>query len=347
MANTERSKANWFMAKKLLPRIHAKLGTEADCKHRALTALAKQTEIYCQRSKCGHKNAIPVPVVRAFKCEKCRKEISLTAKTYFHGVQKFKPRLIIMELQERGITLSANQLSKLIGVSTDTISKALKSIAIAALMEIETEAISIPTAFCTNAVGRRTNRTPSNEPPIAEEFDYQRQMQASSPDISKVTLPSFTKEEELVFTQLSKHPMSFDELFEATKLGASSLGASLMTLELKGCLERRVGDQFVIAENSQISITLYEYDSEHEKGIGQTLVNFIKDFFQSIGRKNLQLYSVLDWINNDTKRWTQGSLLKLCASSRQITYEEILEYVTPLAFFVVPKFNPPKKEELA
>jgi len=335
MANTERSKANWILAKKAMPRIHAKLGSEAECKQRALKALAKQTEIYCQRSECGHKNKIPDPIKRTFKCKKCRKEISLTAKTYFHGVQKFKPRLIIMELQELGITLSANQLSKLTGVSTDTICLALKSLALAALIEMEIEAISIPTALCVNAIGRRTKKTPADEPPISEEFSYQEQMRASSKNLTKTSLPSLTKEEELVFNHLTKEPQSFDQLFLATKLGAASLGSLLMTLEMKGCLERKLGDRFVISEISQISISLFEYNSEDDQGDAKTLVNFIKDFFQSIGRKNLQLYSVLEWISKDRKRWSKDSLLSLCASSRRITYEEILEYVTPLSFLAV------------
>lgn len=339
MANTERSKANWIVAKRAMPHIHAKLGTEADCKQRALNALAKQSEIHCQRSECGHKNKIPIPIKRTFKCEKCRKEISLTAKTYFHGVQKFKPRLIIMELQELGITLSANQLSKLTGVSTDTIGLALKSLALAALIEMGTEAISIPTALCLNAIGRRTKKTPTDEPPISEEFSYQQQMRASSKNQSNTILPTLTKEEELVFTHLTKEPKSFDQLFLETQLGASSLGASLMTLELKGCLERKFGDRFISAEISQISISLIEFNSECDQGVAQTLVNFIKDFFQSIGRKNLQLYSVLEWFSKDRKRWSKDSLLSLCASSRRITYEDTLEYVTPLVFLAAPELK--------
>lgn len=204
---------------------------------------------------------------------------------------------------------------------------------------MEIAAVSIPTALCVNAIGRRTRKTPTNEPPISEEFAHQKQMKAFSKNQSNEVLPTFTREEELVFNHLKKEPLSFDQLFVATKLGAASLGASLMTLELKGCLERQFGDRFAIAEKSQISISLFEYNSDSEQGVALTLINFIKDFFQCIGRKNLQLYSVLEWISKDRKRWSPGSLLNLCASSRRITYEEILEYVTPLAFLVVPELK--------
>lgn len=339
MTHTERSQANWIMAIHAMPEIHAKLGSELDCEQVVMSALATRKYIYCKRRDCGHKNTIPIPTVRTFTCEKCCKEISITAKTNFHGAQKFKPRLMIIEFQERGITLSANQLAKLADVSTDTINSIQKRMAIAAANEIEKLAIEIPTVLCTNAIGRRTKKTPADEPPVSEEFDLQRRIQANESNFSN-SRPELTELEEAVFNELSDEPKSFDQLFETTRMSASSLGAALMTLELKGCLERHTGDRFTLADNMQLSVTIFESDSSGAKsaeGVARYLVNFVKDYFQAIGRKNLQLYSVLDWFCKDRTHWPPGSLLEFCAASRQVTYEEILDYVTPLTFFVIPE----------
>lgn len=338
MAQSDRSKANWDMARKAMKQIHAKLGTEENCKQTVLEAIATRKTIFCARQNCGQKNKIPSPVVRMFPCDKCRKNISITAETYFHGVQKFKPRLIIFELHELGITLSANQLSKILAITTDTVNRALKGLSILAANGIEEAATVIPSLLCSNAVGRRTNQTAANEPPSFEEIALQRKMQAETASQSSRT--NLNDHEETVLNLVSDKGKTFDQLFGESGMTISKLSGSLFTLELKGYVERKFPDLFALAKPETLTVMMFESEEANlQKVIAQRLTYFVKDFFQSIGRKNLQLYAVLEWISKDRKRWHLGSLLELCASSRQIHYEEILNYQTPLTFFVFSQKN--------
>lgn len=342
MVDSDRSKANWEKALRAMPEIEAKLGTESNCELVALSACAKRTTIYCPRRECGFLNTIPNNSKRAFPCGGCRKNISITAETYFHKVQKFKPRLIMMELYERGIVLSANQLAKLTGVSTDTASRTLKRLALMAITEIRNLGIEIASALCADAVCRRTTKTPAGEPPIAEEALLQLEADGQNNESSNLDTLDISEEEKLVLQEISESGITFEQLAQKVVLSIGVLSATLTILELKGLIEKQFANSYKRSKKMQFSMTMQEGDLaiEHNEKLAKTFVTFVKDFFQGLGRKYLQLYSTLDWIAKDRSRWPSNSLLEFCASNRCVSQEEIEEYVTPLAFYVVP--NLPK-----
>lgn len=338
MVDSDRSKANWEKALHAMPEIEAKLGTESNCELIALSACAKRTTIYCPRRECGFLNTIPNNGKRVFPCRGCSKNISITAETYFHKVQKFKPRLIMMELYERGIVLSANQLAKLTGVSTDTASRTLKRLALMAISEMINLGIEIASALCADAVCRRTTKTPAGEPPIAEEALLQLEANRKKNESPSLEMLDISEEEKLVLQEISESGISFDQLAQKLALSIGVLSATLTVLELKGLIEKQFADSYKLSKKMQSSMTMQEGDSanEHNAKLAKNFVTFVKDFFQGLGRKYLQLYSTLDWIAKDRSRWPSNSLIEFCASNRCVSEEEIEEYVTPLAFYVVP-----------
>lgn len=338
MVDSDRSKANWEKALRAMPEIEAKLGTELNCELIALSACAKRTTIYCPRRECGFLNTIPSNNKRVFPCGGCSKDISITAGTYFHKVQKFKPRLIMMELYERGIVLSANQLAKLTGVSTDTASRTLKRLALIAISEMRNLGIEIASALCADAVCRRTTKTPAGEPPIAEETLLQLETNRQENEYSIVEMPDMSEEEKLVLQEISESGITFDQLAQKIALSIGALSAALTVLELKGLIEKQFADSYRRSKKLHLSMTMQEGDlaNSHNAELAKIFVSFVKDFFQGLGRKYLQLYSALDWIAKDRRRWPSNSLIEFCASNRCVSEEEIEEYVTPLAFYVVP-----------
>lgn len=342
MVDSDRSKANWEKALRAMPEIEAKLGTESNCELIALSACAKRTTICCPRRECGFLNTIPNNGKRVFPCGGCSKNISITAETYFHKVQKFKPRLIMMELYERGIVLSANQLAKLTGVSTDTASRTLKRLALMAISEIRNLGIEIASALCADAVCRRTTKTPAGEPPIAEEALLQLEANSQKNESASLEMLDISEEDKLVLQEISESGISFDQLAQKLALSIGVLSATLTVLELKGLIEKQFADSYKPSKTMQLSMIMQEGDStnEHNGKLAKNFVSFVKDFFQGLGRKYLQLYSTLDWIAKDRSRWPSNSLIEFCASNRCVSEEEIEEYVTPLAFYVVPDTVP-------
>ena len=336
MAYSERSQANWEMALKAMPQIHARLGSEENCQRIVLLALASRKTIQCARRQCGHMNTIPTPVKRAFPCTKCRKEISLTAKTFFHKKQKFKPRLVTLELIERDITLSANQTAKICKVSSDMINKDLQRLGYNAVAQLKPFAKEILSELCLSAVSRRTRKTPPDKPTVEEEFALQRESQHSDNGDLRSEVPDLPEEENRLFNLLDHQPIKFDKLYERSEIDLGKLCALLLSLELKGLVERLPGDAYALSKGARTAISTDCSDNvqfKKELSIPEEFVRFVKDFFQGVGRKNLQLYAVLQWLCRDRKQWPRGSLLKFCVSSPYVSYDEILEYVTPLSFY--------------
>ncbi|MCC7527118.1 MAG: hypothetical protein IT342_01275 [Candidatus Melainabacteria bacterium] len=341
MSNTDRSQANWALAVKALREIDAIFGSEENCRLIVLAKIAECQKINCRR--CGNENVIPAALVRKFLCRNCKKEISLTARTLFHRAQKFRYRLVMLELIARGIVLSANQQAEITNVSNDTINKFVQKLAFGAVGLMKDFAVEILSVFCQPAVSRRTLQTPAGEPPYAEEFTLQKMTttqpkQENKPD--DYNLEGLSEKEKSVFDLVSSSaaPIPFDEICQKSQASLGELSSSLMSLELQGLVDRKPGDKYEISTKHHLPNTLSISNAktiERQQRLAKNLVYFVKDHYQGIGRKYEQLYSALYWFYHDRKRWTFDSLLEFCVSIEYIRNQEILDYVTPLSFKIV------------
>lgn len=60
-------------------------------------------------------------------------------------------------------------------------------------------------------------------------------------------------------------------------------------------------------------------------------IAYIRTYFHGVSRKCLQLYLASFWCHFDRVRWSQGAILLACLEHPPISYESIVQYVSPPA----------------
>ncbi len=342
MSFRERTQANWILAQHAMSEILPKYGSEERCQSFILSAIAQRKTITCRH--CGRENTIPDVITRKFLCVKCKKEVSLTSKTFFHGVQKFLPRVVILELIARGIVLNPNQIAILLKVSNDLVNRCFQKLGLGVSALMMENAVEILSEFCQPAVGRRTRQTPARQPASAEEIELQKIHRSSTNVGEKFSADllesELSEKEKSIFQMLSAKPISFDKLCEQPKVTPGEVSAILMTLQLQGLVEPHPGNKYAIAKNFLLTNSMtISCSIEKQQMLAKTFVFFVKDHYQCNGRKNHQIYSALHWLYTDRTRWTFDNLLEFCVSCQYISTQEILDYVTPLSFYVTSGLN--------
>lgn len=336
MTVSDVSKANFAKAQRVLRELDAEFGSEEGYERAVLEDLAKRETIICKQ--CSFENKIRSKAERKQRCCKCKKQISLTAKTFYHKTHKFRPRVVIQTILEKGIVICPNQAAKLLSVSSDTTSRIYKQLAIVVSKRISKRAMNVPTLFCTSIVCRRSRETPRREHPVAEEIELQReQMKKLSP------LPTgfdLTEQQKQVLQLISHDPIAFEQLSNQSLQDAAELTSHLMYLELHGMVQSCPGNKFKLSSSHNLTGILIDPGQvARAESRAQSFAYFIKDFFQGVSRKYLQIYASIHWVSVDRRSFPIGSLRKLCASHPHIPYEEILAFVTPLTVRLVPDFN--------
>jgi DNA-binding transcriptional regulator YhcF (GntR family) len=339
MSFSEQSRAAAVLARRAMPGIRAEFGPEAKARSIALKDVSKRKFLICFHCKC--KNRIPKSDSRMFLCKECRKEIWITARTNYHKAKKFFPRLAIMRLKEMGITPTATETAKLLRVTTDTVNRIYKQLGIVVISCFPKNAVEVPTEYAITVYTRRTILTPAGKPPFEEEFEMQRQhqrqdAQVDSRNIPLPGMPDLSELELQILEIISENPIHFDQLALRSQLQAPTLSSALTFLELRGLIQAEAGNKFARANSLLIKNACR---SEKEKSIVKSLNYFVKDHYQGIGRKYAQVYSSLCWLASDRKTWRKNSLRKLYAAHPYVSSQDILDYVTPLTFKVVPCFN--------
>lgn len=338
MSFSEESEAAWILACQALPQLMAEFGPEERARIIVLNDLAKRKVIICFH--CKRENEIPSAEERVFLCKKCRKEIWVTARTNYHRAQLFFPRLAIIRLFEMGISLNPNQAAELLRISYDTANRIYKQVGISVISQFPDTAVEVPSAGALPIFCRRTNQTPAQKPPFEEEFEMQRNHQEQnsqtiSESASLPGMPELSELELLILEILSDTPVGLDQLLEKTLQDSSSLLSALTFLELRGLILSQPGNRFTKAKSMPISLDC----DERKKSLVESFNFFVKDHYQGIGRKNSQIFSSFFWLAHDRKTWRKNSLRKLFASHPYISYQDILDFVTPLSFKIVPCFN--------
>lgn len=329
---------SYELAQAALPALVAEFGPEAKARAIVLGKLAQREVIVCFH--CKAENKIPSDDMRMFLCCECRKQIWVTADTNFRRVRLFFVRLGIMRLQEMGICINANQASKLFCVSYDTVSRFYKQLGISVISLLPDRSVEVPTSFSTSVVCRRTRQTQAEKAPFEEEFEMQKNAAASSDSPFQMSAAAsnspFSELELQILEMLKGKTVSLEELITEIRASSASISSALTMLELSGHIKASFGNKFSLAN----SLCLKGLDcGEKEKVIAESFNQFIKDYFQGIGRKNLQVYSSFNWFAFDRNFWSIDRLRDFFISFPYIPYEEIRDFVTPLSFKIVPRFD--------
>lgn len=327
MAISDRAKGSNARAVLTLKDLDDEFGSESGYRSAALRDINKRESVICK--KCDLENKIPSLDLRSMHCKGCKSIIWLTADTFYHKVRLFRPRVVIMRWFEMGIIVSANQAAKLLTVSNDTVNLIYKQVGIVVSKLMLDNIVEEPSSNCVDIMDRRSIETPAREPAVAEEFEIQATMkkclgQDANSDIKDAIQ---LEEDEKIALDVLSEKMSFDQISELLKMEPSDLTRILMSLELKGLIKAMPGSKFI---RNDLSVSAQSKTKpENKMSIATTFMYFVKDYFQGVSRKYLQLYVSLHWLSFDRIRWETKALRKACASHPHISYEETLSYVTP------------------
>ncbi len=339
MVFNRESESAFELALRALPALKAEFGPEEKARKIVFQLLAERKIIVC--SQCSYENKIPSSEFRMFRCCKCRKEVWVTARTQFHKARLFFVRLAILRLHEMGICINPNQAAVLLRASYAAVSNIYKQLGITVSSRIPESACEVLTESAIPIVSRRTRFTPAEKAPFQEEFEMQQKLKdetssAISSTHTEQGFPEMSELEVLILELIGRNSISFEELLSKTNAESRALSVSITLLELRGVLEARNGSFF--KRSLSVHIQIPQFDDRQTHAI-ESFCSFIKDYFQGVGRKNLQIYSSFHWLAYDRKTWSKNSLRDLFIAHPYISYQEILEYVTPLAFKIVPRFN--------
>lgn len=306
MRNKDASKAEYEKALKVLPIYEVELGTEDECAARVLNDISKCGYKVC--GQCGFQNPLQQIKERYFLCQKCKKEVWITADTLFHGAQIFKARLIVIRLFEDGIMLNVNQAATLTGVSNDMMRTFYKTLGMCVKSQTGECSIEISSSHCIEIFSRRSRETPARKHPSAEEFDL-AENEIFESEIEQTNLTAdLTDSESSVLSLIESEPISFDQLLEKSNQQAKDLSVTIVSLSLSGLILQLPGDRFVkIDKPKRKDLAKPEEDRGHIS-IANSINQFVKDLFQGISRKNLQIYAMLHWVYKDRERWTRDSI---------------------------------------
>lgn len=335
MAITDRAKAANSKAILVLRNLDEEFVSENGYKNAAMQDLRKRDSIVCK--KCNLDNEIPSFDVRSMQCRGCKWIIWITADTFYHRVRLFRPRVVIMRWLEMGIIVSANQAAKLLTVSNDTVNLIYKQVGIVVSKLMLDNTVEEPSFNCLDIMDRRSTETPAREPAVAEEFEIQATAKETtdSSDDFDIRITLLNENEQSIFEVLDDKEKSFDQISEQSQLDSSVLSSTLMSLELYGLIKTAAGGRFTRNDEQTATALKDKTELKNQKTLVTTFIYFIKDYFQGISRKYLQLYFSLHWLSFDRQRWKINSLRNACASHPHISYDETLTYVTsPIVRFV-------------
>ncbi|HNB23780.1 MAG TPA: hypothetical protein PKZ32_15300 [Candidatus Melainabacteria bacterium] len=323
---------NLLKAIELLKEFDTKNPDERICEALSLQWCCKAEFIVC--SHCNHQQNISGDLRRMYLCSKCSKQIWVTAGTFFDHVRKFRPYLATMYIYERGVILSASDLSKLLGVSLSMASLISKKITFLISEILETSGREVLSSTLSAVVCRRSIETPQRQHPLAEEVEIRKELALRENNVQQPEskMPEMSRAEAELLELLSEIPMTFSEICQRMRIDCPTASATIVFLELRDLITCIHGDRYVRkdkeASDAKNSIEKDKGKTKYAKMVNR-FIKFVEERFQGISRKYLQLYLALFWIFMDRKRWGPNSILSFCTSSKHVPYQKILAYLTP------------------
>jgi len=334
--------------------------TEKDCCEELYKKAQLENLLNCR--SCGSQPLLKTCPERVFRCHNCKKKRWLTGGTFFHRVRLIKSWLAAIWLTERGAILTSTKFQKLLNIAQSSALNILRKIRMVMQDLMDDTCSSAPSSLFSMVVSKRSRETPARLHPTSEEEEKSENNRTSTHNsrgnadlnvnnaallrteacnltdspFANLSQPGETATKEIklerkIYDLLSDNPMSVDALLDLTGTAAGPALAALTMLELAGLATRIVGDYYLRTQSETRSPmdnnpTTAPADSVEKL---PTIIVFVRFYFNGISRKYLQTYLAAHWCKARRTPWGPGTLLRSCLQKPPITYQEILDYVTP------------------
>lgn len=158
----------------------------------------------------------------------------------------------------------------------------------------------------------------------------------------------FSEQDKRVYGFLSAKPVHADAISQALGMPAHEVSVSLITLELTGLINRLAGDRYERSARNKSQEFSVQTGNGKDFAVDLKITvagfsNFVSSHFHGISRKYLQHYLAAYWCHVEREQWHSGALLKACLRFRPISYEEILDYVSPILVKILPCREDPER----
>lgn len=263
----------------------------------------------------------------------CRKKTWLLANTVFHGVRRPRAWLAALYFLSHRIIISASAFARLLEISPTTAGNIFKKIGIA----VNNKMSFLPelsSAVFIEVVNKRSRETPARQHPVTEQDEMEKNVPGPEEEQADPFAETAYEEsrEELAFQKSIFENLIDGQNFDAIhdqmekSFGEISTGrvlGSLVMLELKGLIVQ----EFCIYRRALKKKKLDLHPENKAKVI--PFLEFIRETFQGISRKYLQLYMATYWCITDTESWEPEKIFEVFKSASRVTYKRILSFVTP------------------
>ena len=293
---------------------------------------------------------------REGKCVSCGLVMSFTAgHPIFDGIQLPEAYVLKILAMEAGLAFCAKQFEKATGICYNTcwnIGRKFDFVMAQFFAENGGD-LAVSSAFYKPVFTRRSTITPAGKPPVEEQTAMEAAHRAdksrtnsdstdsdstNSDDTenagSKNSSPisGLSETASRLYAALSNLPIGFDQLIGSLAVSVSELSSAITILELKGLLTSLAGDRYVRAAqptlaHSNTSVCV----SEQTQLLISESIQFIRNRYQGISRKYLQLYLADFW----RIKWHEAGLpplniFKIVFESALISDQDIKAFVTPI-----------------
>lgn len=318
----------------------AQIPNEDSARRSLFAALAEDRGIRC--GGCGTFGMPGQDSKRFFVCRGCKRNVWITANTFFENVRRVRPWLAMTWLMEHGIPFNPYQIHELLCVSSSTAAEMKHKLDYLISEQMTADSPKAPTAVFTALFCRRTTETPARKHPREEQVEIERAKSVASDQFDQA--PSVVQEEEqsdssleameecekAVWDCLSEEFVSFDLLACRSGLPVSVISAGVCLLKLRGVINETNG------RFARVHKTVSQ-NFDANKVLIENFKIFIKRIHQGVGRRKIQWYLASFWCFVDRQRWGPGNVLAVCMRARAVKLDDLRRYVSPAYVKVLPR----------
>lgn len=320
-------------------RFASEYSTQQDCYEFLCKLVEPKDGFHCKfcgvrdySRKCGN---------RVFRCQNCKKYTNVLANTIYSGKKRIKAWATRTWFLLMGFGTSSNKFAEELNIAQSSADIMFAQLTLMVLQNM-TDLMEVYSGEFLIGFIRRSRETEARMHPRSEQLRIDREMNLaegvsldeqdfpetdSEEDIDE--RPDLSEQEKALLKHINREALHVDEISNQTNLSESSISAALTLLELNGLVVRLPGDRYERPCSQKQS----PKKPRDELGMSWTLIDefidYVRKYHHGFSRKYLQNYLAAFWCYADREYWNLATFADLCSRSLPITYNDVLEYVSP------------------